>query len=57
MTDALHDPDEFLALLASSPPRTFQVPPNATIQLREGGPGHLLEGAVITGWSDPAGLE
>jgi hypothetical protein len=47
----LTDPDEFLFQLALSPPRTFVVPPNATIQLREGA-GHLLEGATICGWVD-----
>lgn len=51
--DPLHDPDEFLNLLASSPPMTFRVSEDATIRLADRHDGsHLLAGATITMWPE-----
>lgn len=51
--DALHDPDEFLNLLASSPPMTFNLPEDAMIRLADRHDGsHLLAGATIAYWPE-----
>ncbi len=50
MSDALHDPDEFLSQLLSSPPMTvsFDID-KATVM--PGSPG-VFDGLVIAQWAD-----
>ncbi|WP_181022233.1 hypothetical protein [Mycobacterium avium] len=51
--DALHDPDEFLNLLASSPTMTFHVPGDAVIRLDDRRDGSdILAGATIAYWPE-----
>ncbi len=52
--DPLHDPDDFLSLLASSGPMTFRVPDGASFlrpdDRRHNDGSHPLAGATITYW-------
>ena len=52
MNDALHDPDEFMSRLLSSPEITIDVPENATIAPTDDIGSHMLACATTSWWID-----
>lgn len=47
--DPLHNPEDLLLALAVSPPRTFDVPPDAVIRPGEG--ESIYDGLTVTSWT------